>query len=128
MYGPLMIDVAGTELTEEDRLILSRQEVGGIILFARNVDTPEQVRRLCDDIHQLQPDILIGVDQEGGRVARLRNGFTPLPAMGKLGDLLDADPCRALGGRADGCTISLWWVWSDLRVDHPPYPQSTLAQ
>ena len=96
MYGPLMIDVAGTELTEEDRLVLSRQEVGGIILFARNVDNPDQVRRLCDDIHQLQPDILIGVDQEGGRVARLRNGFTPLPAMGKLGDLFDADPCRAL--------------------------------
>lgn len=96
MYGPLMIDVAGTELTEEDRLVLSRAEVGGIILFARNVDTPEQVRQLCDEIHQLKPQILIGVDQEGGRVARLRKGFTPLPAMGKLGDLFDTDPCRAL--------------------------------
>lgn len=96
MYGALMIDVAGTELTDADRAVLSEAEVGGIILFARNVDTPEQVRALSDDIHQLQSDIVIGVDQEGGRVARLRKGFTPLPAMGKLGDLFVQDPCRAL--------------------------------
>lgn len=96
MYGPLMIDVAGTQLTDDDRLVLSRTEVGGIILFARNVETSEQVRQLCDEIHQLQPEIIIGVDQEGGRVARLRQGFTPLPAMGKLGDLFDTDPCHAL--------------------------------
>lgn len=96
MYGALMIDVAGTELTDADRAVLSETEVGGIILFARNVDTPEQVRALCDDIHQLQSDIIIGVDQEGGRVARLRKGFTPLPAMGKLGDLFVQDPCQAL--------------------------------
>lgn len=96
MYGPLMIDVAGTELTAEDRDVLSCEQVGGVILFARNVETPEQVRRLCDEIHQQQPDIIIGVDQEGGRVARLRQGFTPLPAMGKLGDLFDSNPCEAL--------------------------------
>lgn len=96
MYGPLMIDIAGTELTQEDRSVLSREQVGGLILFARNVDTPAQVRQLCDEIHQLQPDILIGVDQEGGRVARLRQGFTPLPAMGRLGQLFDTDPCKAL--------------------------------
>ncbi len=96
MYGPLMIDVASTELTKEDRLVLSRAEVGGIILFARNVDTAEQVRQLCDDIHQVKPEIIIGVDQEGGRVARLRKEFTPLPAMARLGDLFDTEPCRAL--------------------------------
>ena len=96
MYGPLMIDVAGTELTQEDRLILSRTEVGGIILFARNVDTPAQVRQLCDEIHKLRPNIIIGVDQEGGRVARLRQGFSPLPAMGRLGELFNTDPCKAL--------------------------------
>ncbi|WP_019672417.1 beta-N-acetylhexosaminidase [Psychrobacter lutiphocae] len=96
MYGPLMIDVAGTQLTEEDRCVLSQPQVGGIILFARNIDTPEQVRELCDDIRQVQPDIIIGVDQEGGRVARLRKGFTPLPAMGKIGDLFDQQPCQAL--------------------------------
>lgn len=96
MYGPLMIDVAGTKLTDSDRQIMSRTEVGGLILFARNVDTAEQVRQLCDEIRQLQPEIIIGVDQEGGRVARLRQGFTPLPAMGKLGDLFDTDPGQAL--------------------------------
>lgn len=96
MYGPLMIDIAGTQLTDDDREVLSAHEVGGIILFARNVDTPEQVRQLCDEIHQIKNDIIIGVDQEGGRVARLRKGFSPLPAMGKLGDLFENDPCKAL--------------------------------
>lgn len=96
MYGALMIDVAGTKLTEADRLVLSRAEVGGLILFARNVETPEQVRALCDEIHQIKPDIIIGADQEGGRVARLRQGFTPLPAMGKLGDLFNTYPIKAL--------------------------------
>ncbi|WP_296403137.1 beta-N-acetylhexosaminidase [Psychrobacter sp.] len=96
MYGPLMIDIAGTKLTDEDRSVLNRAEVGGIILFGRNVDTPAQVRQLCDEIHQLRSDIIIGVDQEGGRVARLRDGFSPLPAMGRLGELFDNTPCIAL--------------------------------
>ncbi|PNK60435.1 beta-N-acetylhexosaminidase [Psychrobacter sp. FDAARGOS_221] len=96
MYGPLMIDVAGSQLTEADRDVLSQPEVGGIILFARNVETPEQVRALCDDIRQVQPNIIIGADQEGGRVARLRDGFTPLPAMGRIGELFDRQPCQAL--------------------------------
>lgn len=96
MYGALIIDIAGTELTQEDRQVLQQAEVGGIILFARNVESPEQVRALCDNIHQLHSDIIIGVDQEGGRVARLRKGFTPLPPMGKLGDLFNNNPCLAL--------------------------------
>lgn len=96
MYGSLMIDVAGTFLSEEDQQILSEDEVGGIILFARNVETPEQVRKLCDAIHKVKADIIIGVDQEGGRVARLRKGFTPLPAMGKLGEKFDENSQQAL--------------------------------
>lgn len=96
MYGLLMIDVGGHSLTEEDIQLISQAQVGGVILFARNVATPEQVRALCDDIRYHNPDILIGVDQEGGRVARLREGFTPLPAMGKLGELFNTQPCEAL--------------------------------
>lgn len=96
MYGALMIDVAGTQLSDEDVAVLNEPEVGGIILFARNVDTPEQVRALSDAIHNIKSDIIIGVDQEGGRVARLREGFTPLPAMGKLGELFETRPSDAL--------------------------------
>lgn len=96
MYGVLMIDIDSIVLTAEDISLIQQAQVGGVILFARNVDDAEQLRNLCDDIRYHNPDILIGVDQEGGRVARLRNGFTPLPAMGKLGELFNKDPSGAL--------------------------------
>lgn len=96
MYGVLMIDVGDTQLSADDVSLIEQAQVGGVILFARNVDSPAQVRALCDDIRHHNPDILIGVDQEGGRVARLRDGFSPLPAMGKLGALFMTDPYQAL--------------------------------
>ncbi|AMN66608.1 MULTISPECIES: beta-N-acetylhexosaminidase [unclassified Psychrobacter] len=96
MYGVLMIDIDSTALTNEDVSLLKQAQVGGVILFARNVANAAQVRTLCDNIRCHNPDILIGVDQEGGRVARLRDGFTPLPAMGKLGELFDHNPTQAL--------------------------------
>lgn len=96
MYGVLMIDIDSTTLTAEDVSLIKQAQVGGVILFTRNIADAAQVRNLCDDIRYHNPDILIGIDQEGGRVARLRDGFTPLPAMGKLGALFDQDPSRAL--------------------------------
>lgn len=96
MYGVLMIDIDNTALTAEDVSLIKQAQVGGVILFARNIADPAQVRALCDDIRYHNPDILIGIDQEGGRVARLRDGFTPLPAMGKLGERFDHNPTQAL--------------------------------
>ena len=96
MYGVLMIDIDSTALTAEDISLIKQAQVGGVILFARNVANAAQVRALCDNIRYHNADILIGVDQEGGRVARLRDGFTPLPAMGKLGQLFDKNPSEAL--------------------------------
>ena len=96
MYGVLMIDIDSTALTAEDVSLIKQAQVGGVILFGRNVADAAQVRALCDDIRYHNLDILIGVDQEGGRVARLRDGFTPLPAMGRLGDLFNQDPSCAL--------------------------------
>ncbi len=96
MYGVLMIDIDSLALTAEDVSLIKQAQVGGVILFARNVANAAQVRKLCDDIRYHNSDILIGVDQEGGRVARLREGFTKLPAMGKLGALFMQDPSRAL--------------------------------
>ncbi|WP_180050472.1 beta-N-acetylhexosaminidase [Acinetobacter sp. YH12144] len=96
MIGALMLDIAGTELTQEDIELLQAPQVGGMILFGRNIESPEQVRALTDHMRQIRPDILIAVDQEGGRVQRLKQGFTLLPAMGKFGELYLTKPEKAV--------------------------------
>ncbi|AKX51886.1 beta-hexosaminidase [Thiopseudomonas alkaliphila] len=87
MQGSIIVDVAGTWLTAEDRQLLRQPEVAGIILFARNIESPAQVRDLCRSVRQVRADLLITVDQEGGRVQRLRRDTVALPAMGRLGEL-----------------------------------------
>ena len=96
MIGALMLDIAGTELTQEDIELLQAPQVGGMILFSRNIKSPAQVRALTDHMRRVRPDILIAVDQEGGRVQRLKNGFTLLPAMGHFGELYLTQPEKAL--------------------------------
>lgn len=96
MIGALMLDIASTELTQEDIELLQAPQVGGMILFARNIESPAQVRALTDHMRQIRPDILIAVDQEGGRVQRLKKGFTLLPAMGHFGELYLTQPEKAL--------------------------------
>lgn len=96
--GALMLDIEGTTLTQEDIELLQAPQVGGMILFARNIESPVQVRALTDHMRQIRPDILIAVDQEGGRVRRLKEtqGFSALPAMGKLGELYLEQPEHAI--------------------------------
>ncbi len=89
--GPVIVDVAGLELSPEDRERLLHPLVGGVILFARNFASRRQVSALCASIRALRPALLICVDHEGGRVQRFRKGFTEIEPMRALGELWDRD-------------------------------------
>ncbi len=94
--GPVVVDVAGFTLSANDRARLAHPMVGGVILFARNFESREQVTQLCSDIRALRtPRLLICVDHEGGRVQRFKEGFTRIPPMIELGQLWEKDVLAA---------------------------------
>lgn len=98
--GPLWLDVAGYELTAEDREILRHPTVGGVILFTRNYHDSEQLQALTASIRQAaKRPILIGVDQEGGRVQRFRDGFSSIP------------PAQAYAEHKNGELLARWGGW-----------------
>jgi beta-N-acetylhexosaminidase len=78
--GPIMLDVAGLTLTEHEKEVIKHPNTGAVIFFARNYRDPEQITQLVNDIRLARKgNILIAVDQEGGRVQRFQDGFTRLP-------------------------------------------------
>ena len=90
--GPVLLDVASTTLTDDDRRRLVHEKTGGVILFARNFESRAQLCALVDSIRTLRPKLLIAVDHEGGRVQRFRSdGFVRLPTMRSLGALWESD-------------------------------------
>ena len=93
--GPVMFDLQGLELSAAEIDLLQHPAAGGIILFARNYRDKGQLKKLTQSIRQHRPDILIAVDQEGGRVQRFRRDFTELPAARKFGEAYDQDPQTA---------------------------------
>lgn len=96
LFGPLVLDIAGLSLTEDDKQLLQNPFVGGVILFSRNYQSPGQVTQLINDMRSIRPELLIAVDQEGGRVQRFKSSLTRLPAMASIGQLYDQNPQQAL--------------------------------
>ena len=99
----IMLDIEGFSLSIEDRALIKSKHVGGIILFSRNFESREQLIDLCFEIKSIKPEILIATDQEGGRVQRFKEGFSIIPSMQRLGDLVAHDVegglslCRRVG-------------------------------
>ena len=100
-HAPLILDIAGTTLSDTDRRRLAHPLTGGLILFGRNWVDRAQLSALCADIKSVRPDALICVDHEGGRVQRFRtDGFTHLPPMRSLGALWNEDENGVVGSGA----------------------------
>jgi beta-N-acetylhexosaminidase len=79
--GPLMVDLEGTAISDIEKELLLKPEVGGVILFTRNFESVEQVTDLVEEIHNLRsPKLLVAIDHEGGRVQRFHEGFSRIPA------------------------------------------------
>src|SRR5712691_1766256 len=92
------IGLPGTELDTETRALVSEVQPGGIIVFGRNVASPEQLRTLLDGARGLlSVEPLLGIDQEGGLVDRLRRIFTPMPAARVIRQHGDLAAARSLG-------------------------------
>jgi beta-N-acetylhexosaminidase len=94
--GSVMLDVVGTMLTDDDRKRLLHPLTGGVILFSRNFQSPQQLVTLTAEIHALRtPALLIAVDHEGGRVQRFRDGFTAIPPMREFGVAWEKNAAQA---------------------------------
>lgn len=110
--GPVMCDIEGLTLSAAEHDLLQHPYVGGIIIFARNYASPQQVSDLTQQMRALRPDLLIAVDQEGGRVQRFREGFTRLPPMQELGKRYQ----RGDSGALDLARHCGWVMASEVRA------------
>lgn len=98
--------------------LLRHPLVGGVIFFDRNIGARAEFMALVAAVREVRPELLLAVDQEGGRVQRLRDGYTALPPMQCLGDAVARDGDRGAGcvTRPAGCWPAKCWpqVWTSV--------------
>jgi len=86
--GPIIVSIEGKKLSEDDRNTLRHDLIGGVILFSENYKNREQLMELVRSIKTVKsPELIVCVDQEGGRVQRFRQGFYKLPSFNELGSI-----------------------------------------
>ena len=120
-HSPVVLDIAGLSLNDDDRRRLMHPLTGGLILFARNWASRAQLTALCAEIKSIRPDVLICVDHEGGRVQRFRtDGFTHVPTMRTLGEMWMDDgqgsPGTGAMNATDAATACGYVLASELRA------------
>ncbi len=110
--GPVMFDIAGLTLSAEDRERLLHPAAGGIILFAENFESKEQLTKLVQAIKSVRdPALIVAVDQEGGRVQRFKDGFAKLPPARAYGTAFD----ESMNLGRDLAWVGGWAMASELR-------------
>jgi beta-N-acetylhexosaminidase len=97
--GVVCVGFDGGTLSAELESALTSTPLAGLILFGRNVESLRQTRALTDRIREILPQAIIAIDQEGGRVARLRDGVEEIPAMRALGATGDVELARHAGAQ-----------------------------
>jgi beta-N-acetylhexosaminidase len=97
----LFLDLEGVTLTSEEEHLLTHPLIGGVILFARNTQSAEQVASLVTSIREIRPDTIISIDQEGGRVQRLKQGVTRLPPVQSLNRVYVESTEKGLAAASD---------------------------
>jgi len=123
-HSPLILDVAGTALSADDRRRLAHPLTGGVVLFTRNWHSRAQLLELTSAIKAVREDLLICVDHDGGRVQRFRtDGFTHLPPMRALGEMWmdDGKGAKAVPGSGalratNAATAAGYVLGSELRA------------
>ena len=122
---PAIFGLAGTELTPDERDFFREAEPAGFILFGRNCENPQQLRALTDDLRALlgRDRLLVSIDQEGGRVARLRpphwSAYPAGAAFSKLYDIAPASAIEAARLNAQGMALELGAMGITMDY-HPP--------
>lgn len=109
----LVIGISNTRLQPEERDWLAHPGVGGVILFTRNFASREQVSTLCAELREAAPrPLILCVDQEGGTVQRLREGFSALPELSRFGTQFDTDAAGAL----EAARTHAWLMAAEMRA------------